>query len=61
MEGKDKEVKARSIYEGCVKRLIDIILSFLGLIILLPVLLLIAIAIKMESKGPVFLSKRGLV
>lgn len=58
MEGKDKEVKTRSIYERCVKRIIDIILSFLGLIILSPVLLLIAIAIKMESKGPVFFKQK---
>ena len=58
MEGKDKKVKARSIYDRCVKRLIDIILSFLGLIILSPVLLLIAIAIKMESKGPVFFKQK---
>ena len=61
MEGKYKKVKTANIYERYIKRLMDIILSFLGLIILLPVLLLIAIAIKMESKGPVFLSKRGLV
>ena len=37
-----------------VKRAFDIILSALGLIILSPLFLLIAIAIKLESKGPVF-------
>ena len=37
-----------------VKRLIDIIVSFLGLIILSPVFLLVALAIKLNSKGPVF-------
>jgi len=37
-----------------VKRLLDIILSLLGLIILLPVFIIIMIAIKLDSKGPVF-------
>lgn len=35
------------------KRLFDIIFSVIGLILLLPVLLLIAILIKLDSKGPV--------
>ena len=37
-----------------VKRIIDVLLSFIGLIILSPVFVIIAIAIKLESKGPVF-------
>ncbi|MEJ0021041.1 MAG: sugar transferase [Candidatus Doudnabacteria bacterium] len=37
-----------------VKRLVDIIVSLLGLIILSPVFLLVAVAIKLNSKGPVF-------
>lgn len=37
-----------------IKRAIDILLSFLGLIILSPIFLIIAIAIKIDSKGPVF-------
>jgi exopolysaccharide production protein ExoY len=36
------------------KRIIDIVASLFGIIILSPVLLLIAIAIKMDSAGPVF-------
>jgi len=36
-----------------VIRLIDILLSFLGIIILSPLLLLIAILIKLNSKGPI--------
>ncbi|HEV7621408.1 MAG TPA: sugar transferase [Flavisolibacter sp.] len=36
------------------KRVFDVVLSSLLLLILLPVLVLIAIAIKLESKGPVF-------
>lgn len=36
-----------------IKRLIDIILSLFGLIILSPVFLILIIAIKLESRGPV--------
>ncbi|GGG48498.1 sugar transferase [Bizionia arctica] len=37
-----------------IKRIFDIVFSFFGLIILLPLLLLIAILIKVESKGSLF-------
>ncbi|MBN2042100.1 MAG: sugar transferase [Spirochaetes bacterium] len=37
-----------------IKRIFDITVSFVGIIILLPVFLLIAIIIKCTSKGPVF-------
>ena len=46
-------IKDKTIYLK-VKRIMDVILSTIGLIILLPVFLIIAIAIKIESKGPVF-------
>jgi lipopolysaccharide/colanic/teichoic acid biosynthesis glycosyltransferase len=36
-----------------IKRVLDIILSLIGIIILLPVYLAIAIAIKLDSKGPI--------
>lgn len=36
-----------------IKRCFDIIFSFLGLILLLPLLVLIALIIKLESKGPI--------
>lgn len=39
------------------KRLSDIVLSFLALIVLSPVLLITAIAIKLDSKGPVIYSQ----
>lgn len=41
-----------------VKRLMDIVLSLLGLIILSPVFLIIIIAIKLDSKGPVFFKQK---
>ena len=37
-----------------MKRLLDIVLSGLGLIILSPILLVISILIKIDSKGPIF-------
>ena len=43
----------KKIYFG-IKRLIDIILSFLAIIILFIPGIIIAICIKIESKGPVF-------
>lgn len=36
-----------------IKRIFDVVVSLLGLIILAPILLLIAILIKLDSKGPV--------
>jgi lipopolysaccharide/colanic/teichoic acid biosynthesis glycosyltransferase len=36
------------------KRFMDITLSLLGVIVLLPILLFVAIAVKVDSKGPVF-------
>ncbi|MDD5973766.1 MAG: sugar transferase [Spirochaetales bacterium] len=37
-----------------IKRLCDIVLSLIGLVVLFPVFLLISVLIKMDSKGPVF-------
>lgn len=41
-----------------IKRVIDIILSFIGLIILSPVFTILIIAIKLDSKGPVFFKQK---
>ncbi|WP_144462555.1 sugar transferase [Siminovitchia fortis] len=41
-----------------IKRLIDIILSFIGLIILSPIFLLLIIAIKLDSKGPILFKQK---
>lgn len=37
-----------------IKRVFDIICSFIGLVVLLPLFVIIAVAIKLDSKGPVF-------
>lgn len=49
MEGKDKEVKARSIYERYIKRVFDLTLSISLLIVLFPFLILLHIIIKLED------------
>ncbi|NLG32992.1 MAG: sugar transferase [Syntrophomonadaceae bacterium] len=41
-----------------IKRLIDIILSLLGLIILFPVFLFIVIVIKLDSEGPILFKQK---
>lgn len=49
----------RSLYNKYLKRALDIIISFCGLIILFPVFLVIIIAIKIDDPGPVlFIQKR---
>lgn len=43
-----------TIYDRYIKRIIDIVLSFIGLVVLLPFFLIIGICIKIDSPGPVF-------
>lgn len=43
-----------------IKRFFDIILSLIGLIILSPIFLIIAIIIKIDSKGPVFFKHKRI-
>ena len=48
------------MYRYFLKRAIDIVLSLLILVILSPILLLIAIAIKLDSKGPVVFKQQRI-
>lgn len=48
------------IYDGFIKRIIDIVLSFLGLVVLSPVYLSIAIAIKIDDPGPVLFTQKRI-
>ena len=43
-----------------IKRLIDIILSLIGLIVLSPIFLILIIAIKLDSKGPVLFKQKRI-
>lgn len=62
MEGKqlgfEKESSMEfSLYE-VIKRLIDVVCSFMGVLVLSPLFIIIAIIIKATSKGPVFFSQK---
>lgn len=46
------------MYQKYIKRLLDVVFSALMLIVLLPVLLLIALLIKLDSKGPVIFQQK---
>ena len=46
------------MYVKCFKRLIDLALSALGLIVLSPLFLILAIAIKLDDSGPVFFRQK---
>lgn len=48
------------MYKAFFKRLIDIIIALMALILLSPVLIITAIAIKIESKGPVIFRQTRL-
>lgn len=48
----------KSVYNNFFKRLLDIIFSFGGLVILSPVYLIIAVAIKIDDPGPVLFTQK---
>ena len=48
------------MYKKLIKPTLDIAFAFLGLIIMSPVLILISILIKAESKGPIFFTQKRI-
>lgn len=48
------------MYAKYIKRVLDLILSLMALIILMPLMIIIAILIKIDSKGPVFFLQERL-
>jgi O-antigen biosynthesis protein WbqP len=46
------------MYKHFFKRLIDVVLSFIGAVVLLPVFLIVAIAIVIDDPGPVFFKQK---
>lgn len=53
---KEKKEYSKKTYEY-IKRTVDIICSIIGLAILFPILIIVSILIKIETKGPVFFSQ----
>lgn len=47
-----------TVEQRAVKRLVDIIISFVGIIVLSPIMLLVALAIKLYDGGPVFYKQK---
>src|SRR5699024_4968283 len=43
-----------------IKRLIDIVLSMVGLVLLSPIFLLLVCLIKLDSKGPIFFKQKRI-
>ena len=48
------------MYKNYVKRLIDIVLSSVGIVVLTPVWIILAIAIKIDDPGPVFFKQKRI-
>ena len=46
------------MYKAYLKRVFDFIAAFMGIVILFPILLLIALWIKLSSKGPLFYTQK---
>ena len=57
LDFENESIRGFSFYE-IIKRLIDIICSFMGLLAFSPLFIIIAIIIKFTSKGPVFFSQK---
>lgn len=53
-----KSENMRSGYDRVIKRIIDIILSFCGLVLLSPVYLILCLAIVMDDPGPIFFTQK---
>ena len=48
------------MYAKCIKRILDFIISLIALILLSPILLVLIIVIKIDSKGPAFFKQERL-
>lgn len=48
------------MYKGFFKRLIDIVLSTIGIIVLIPLWILLAVAIKIDDPGPVLFKQKRI-
>lgn len=58
-KGKSEILGKLNTYK-CVKRILDVIIASIALIVLSPIFLIIAILIKAESKGPVFFAHKRI-
>lgn len=48
------------MYQKCFKRVFDIVLSGIGIVVLIPVWVILALAIKIDDPGPVFFRQKRI-
>lgn len=60
LESVGESKSKRSIYDKIFKRVIDWVVSFLGLIVLSPLFLILSIAIYIDDPGPVFFTQKRI-
>ncbi len=60
LEAVGKAENRQSFYERIIKRVVDIVLSFLGLVLLSPVLLIISLWIIIDDPGPVLFTQKRI-
>ncbi len=53
-----KQKRKKGLYEKRVKRILDVALSFCGLVILLPLYVVLALAVVIDDPGPVFFQQK---
>jgi len=58
LEAIGESVKRKGFYENVVKRVLDVILSFGGLVVLSPVYIVLIIAILIDDPGPVIFTQK---
>jgi lipopolysaccharide/colanic/teichoic acid biosynthesis glycosyltransferase len=56
----DKQADSRSVYTGLIKRAIDVSVSLALLLILSPLMVLVALAVRLDSRGPALFRQRRL-
>ena len=53
-----RECEVYKMYKTFVKRIIDVFLSFIGMIVLIPVFMIVAIVIYIDDPGPIFFKQK---
>ena len=51
-------MRIRAMYKAFIKRFIDIILSFIGMIVLIPIFIIVGMVIYVDDPGPIFFKQK---
>ena len=60
LENEENKVVVKKNYYKYIKRILDIVLSSIGFIVLLPIFGMIALCVKLDSRGPVFFKHKRI-